>query len=80
MDLTLGLTPGPPVRFGAIQLTGLSTVKEDAVRRRLPWQPGELITAERLDAGRSALLESEPVQLGRLRPRRRRPMPRGGCR
>jgi translocation and assembly module TamA len=58
MDLTVMLEPGPQVRFGEIHIEGLSSVKEDAVRRRLPWQPGEVITSERLAAGRSALFDS----------------------
>ena len=39
MDLTLALRPGALVRFGAIRLSGLTDVKEDAVRRRLGWSP-----------------------------------------
>jgi translocation and assembly module TamA len=58
MDLTLVVHPGPLVRFGEISIEGLSAVQEIAVRRRLPWQPGEVITAEALAAGRSALLDS----------------------
>jgi translocation and assembly module TamA len=33
-------------------------VREDAARKRLPWRPGEEITAEALAAGRSALFDS----------------------
>jgi translocation and assembly module TamA len=58
MDLTLVLRPGPVVRFGEIDIEGLDSVEEDAVRRRLPWQPGEVVTAEALAAGRSALFDS----------------------
>jgi translocation and assembly module TamA len=58
MDLTLALRPGPLVRFGDIRIEGLETVEEDAVHRRLPWRPGEVITAERLAAGREALFDS----------------------
>ncbi|HSA82231.1 MAG TPA: autotransporter assembly complex family protein [Geminicoccaceae bacterium] len=58
MDLTLALRPGPLVRFGEIRVEGLETVEEDAVRRRVPWQPGEVITAEQLAAGREALFDS----------------------
>jgi translocation and assembly module TamA len=58
MDLTLRLNAGPPVRFGEIEVTGLEQVHPDFVERRLPWQPGELITAERLEAGRRALREA----------------------
>ncbi len=59
MDLTLALRPGALVRFGAIRLSGLTDVKEDAVRRRLGWQPGELITTAKIEDGRSALFQSE---------------------
>ncbi len=59
MDLTLVVQPGPVVRFGAIRIDGLETVNESAVRRRLPWQAGEVITPERIEAGHTALVESE---------------------
>ncbi len=58
MDLTLVLQPGPLVRFGEIEVAGLTSVEEAAVRRRLPWQPGAPITTDALSAGRSALFES----------------------
>ena len=58
MNLTLALRPGPLVRFGDIRVEGLDTVEEDAVRRRLPWRPGEVITAEQLAEGRQALFDS----------------------
>jgi translocation and assembly module TamA len=59
MDLTLRLNPGPLVRFGDIEVTGLEEVERDFVERRLPWQPGGLITTERLAEGQRALRESE---------------------
>ncbi len=59
LDLTLVLLPGPVVRFGTIDITGLTSVEEDAVRRRLPWQPGEVMTTKQLDEGRSALREAD---------------------
>jgi translocation and assembly module TamA len=58
MDLTLVLRPGPVVRFGEIRIEGLKTVEEDAVRRRLPWKPGEEITSQRVEDGRTALFDS----------------------
>ena len=58
MDLTLTLNAGPPVRFGEIEVSGLDQVQPDFVERRLPWRPGELITAERLEAGQRALREA----------------------
>jgi translocation and assembly module TamA len=58
MDLTLRLNAGPPVRFGGTEVSGLEQVQRDFVERRLPWQPGELITTERLEEGRRALRET----------------------
>ena len=59
MDLTLRVNAGPLVRFGDIEVTGLEEVERDFVERRLPWQPGELITSERLAEGQRALRETE---------------------
>jgi translocation and assembly module TamA len=59
MDLTLVVEPGPVVRFGEIRITGLKAVNESAVRRRLPWQAGEVITPDAIEAGRAALFDSE---------------------
>jgi translocation and assembly module TamA len=59
MDLTLVVEPGPVVRFGQVRIAGLKTVNESAVRRRLPWQAGEVITPKRVEAGRTALVDSQ---------------------
>jgi translocation and assembly module TamA len=59
MDLTLRLNAGPLVRFGDIEVTGLDEVERDFVERRLPWQPGELITSERLAEGQRLLRETD---------------------
>lgn len=59
MDLTLRVDAGGLVRFGDIEVTGLKEVERDFVERRLPWQPGELITTERLAEGQRALRDSE---------------------
>jgi translocation and assembly module TamA len=58
MDLTLRLDAGPLVRFGSIRVVGVDEVEEDFVEKRLPWQPGELITSERLAEGQRALRET----------------------
>ena len=58
MDLTLVIKPGPVVHFGDITIDGLVSVKEDAVRRRLPWEPDELMTSKALSEGRQALFDS----------------------
>ena len=58
MDLTLRLDTGPLVRFGTINVAGLSEVERDFVEKRLPWRPGELITSERLAEGQRALRET----------------------
>jgi translocation and assembly module TamA len=58
MDLTLRLSAGPLVRFGAIDIVGLTEVKRDFVERRLPWRRGELITSGHLAEGQRALRET----------------------
>jgi translocation and assembly module TamA len=58
MDLTLQLLAGPLVRFGKIDVVGLTEVDRDFVQRRLPWRQGDLITSERLTAGQRALRET----------------------
>jgi translocation and assembly module TamA len=58
MDLTLQLVAGPLVRFGAIDVVGLTEVDRDFVQRRLPWRQGDLITSERLTSGQRALRET----------------------
>jgi translocation and assembly module TamA len=59
MDLTLRVNAGPLVRFGDIEVTGLREVERGFVERRLPWQPGELITTERLAEGQRFLRETD---------------------
>jgi translocation and assembly module TamA len=59
MDLTLRLDAGPLVRFGDTEVTGLEAVERGFVERRLPWQPGELITSERLAEGQRALRDTD---------------------
>jgi translocation and assembly module TamA len=59
MDLTLRLVAGPLVRFGAIEVVGLTAVERDFVERRLPWRQGDLITSERLAEGQRALRETD---------------------
>jgi translocation and assembly module TamA len=59
MDLTLRVNAGPLVRFGDIEVTGLEEVEREFVERRLPWQPGELITSERLAEGQRLLRETD---------------------
>lgn len=67
MDLTLTLRPGPRARFGEIRIEGLENVEEDYARNRLPWEPGELITPERLEEGRQALIGTQLFSTARIR-------------
>lgn len=42
------ITPGPRARFGDTQITGLESVREAIVRRKIPWQHGDPYNAELL--------------------------------
>ena len=59
MDLTLHLVAGSLVRFGAINVVGLTEVEPGFVERRLPWRQGDLITSGSLAEGQRALRETE---------------------
>jgi translocation and assembly module TamA len=67
MDLTLRLNAGPRVRFGEIAVSGLTEVEPDFVEKRLGWQPGQLITSERLADGQRALRETDLFSTIRIR-------------
>ena len=69
MDLTLHLVAGSLVRFGAINVVGLTRGRPGFVERRLPWRQGELITVGELGrrtagvAGNRAVLH-DPNPIG----------------
>ncbi len=54
--VTLVLDPGPRASFGQTTFTGLKSVKESFLRRRLPWHPGQPFDANLLDEVRKKLV------------------------
>ncbi|MGH6945455.1 MAG: autotransporter assembly complex protein TamA [Geminicoccaceae bacterium] len=71
MDLTIRLKPGPLAHFGPVQVSGLQEVKEDFVRRLLPWRDDARVTPARLDEARQALLDTNLFSSVRTEPAER---------
>ena len=55
LDITFTVATGPRVDLGPIAITGLKTVNESFVRRRLTVHPGERFSPEKLAAARQDL-------------------------
>jgi translocation and assembly module TamA len=55
LDVTFTVVTGPRVDLGPISITGLKTVNESFVRRRLTIHPGERFSPEKLAAARQDL-------------------------
>ncbi len=58
MAVTYRIDPGPQMRFGRTRITGLDRLDPGYVERRLGWQAGETYDAAKVEASRSALLQS----------------------
>jgi translocation and assembly module TamA len=67
MDITFRLKPGPQGRFGNVRFSGIENIEESYVRNRLPWKPGQLITPERLEEARRALIDTQLFSTARIR-------------
>ena len=55
LDITFTVATGPRVDLGPIRITGLKTVNESFVRRRLTVHPGEQFSPQKLEAARQDL-------------------------
>jgi translocation and assembly module TamA len=67
MDITFRIRPGPEGRFGDVRFTGIQGIEEGYVRNRLPWKPGQLITPQRVDDARQALIDSQLFSTAQIR-------------
>lgn len=52
------VTAGPKADFGALTITGNDTVRDEAIRRLIPWREGECFHATKIDQARNRLLKS----------------------
>jgi translocation and assembly module TamA len=50
--------PGPEVEFGDTRVTGLETVSEDYVLRRLPWKTGDRFSADLMNEAQKRIVET----------------------
>ena len=55
LDVTFRVAAGPYANIGPITITGLKTVNEDYVRRRLLLQPGQRFSPTKIEAARADL-------------------------
>jgi translocation and assembly module TamA len=55
--VTLRAEPGPRVRYGELEVTGLEWLPESVVRNRVAWQPGEVYSPAKMEATQGRLYE-----------------------
>jgi translocation and assembly module TamA len=58
LAVTLTVDAGPEARFGPAELSGLTSVDSDYIRRRIPWQEGDRYDAEKLAELRRTLTDT----------------------
>ena len=68
LDVTFRVTEGPYADIGAIQITGLKTVNEDYVRRRLLLRSGQRYSPTQLQAAREDLAGIGVFSVVRIEP------------
>ncbi len=55
--VTLRAAPGPRVRYGDVEVTGLTRLPESAVRHRIAWRPGEVFSPDKMETTQGRLYE-----------------------
>jgi translocation and assembly module TamA len=55
--VTLSAQPGPRVRYGDVEVTGLDWLPESVVRNRVAWQRGEVFSPAKMEATQGRLYE-----------------------
>ncbi len=58
MRVTMDVDPGPPVAFGPLSITGLTTVEEGYVRLLVPWTEGEPFDRHKVEVFRRRLVRT----------------------
>ncbi|QJE73769.1 outer membrane protein assembly factor [Aerophototrophica crusticola] len=67
MDVTFQVDPGLPIKYGDLSIQGLEDVEAKAVRRRIPWKPGDPYRPLQLEEAREDLAELGVFSSVRLR-------------
>ena len=62
LDVTFKVTTGPRLDIGPITITGLKTVNESFIRKRLLIQPGELYQPSKIEAARRDIASLEIIR------------------
>lgn len=58
MSVSIAVVPGERARFGAVAITGETSVDADYIESFIPWQEGEFYDRRKLDAARQQLLDT----------------------
>ncbi|MCK8602255.1 autotransporter assembly complex protein TamA [Desulfoferrobacter suflitae] len=66
VDVTFDVDPGPPARFGATQFSGLQSVNEEVLSRKLPWNKGDKFNASLLPKLRNNLTDTKLFSIVRI--------------
>ena len=68
MEVTLSVSPGPPAVFGDITFDGRTDVRDNFLRKRLPFQSGDPYDPELVERGRRRLVETNLFSTVRVMP------------
>jgi translocation and assembly module TamA len=68
MEITLRIEPGPPAVFGEITFDGRTDVRDNFLRKRLPFQSGDPYDPELVERGRRRLIETNLFATVRVMP------------
>ncbi|HEX7088541.1 MAG TPA: POTRA domain-containing protein [Longimicrobiales bacterium] len=67
-DVTFQVTPGPPAVFGPVTVRAERPIREEDVRARLAYRPGERFRLSRLEETREALLDLPAIRTATVEP------------
>ncbi|MGH6940186.1 autotransporter assembly complex protein TamA [Hypericibacter sp.] len=68
MHVTYKLDAGPPAAFGVTTTTGLETIDQAYVNRRIKWAEGDLYDSRKVEATQKALVDSNLFSTVRVTP------------
>ncbi|HNR14137.1 MAG TPA: BamA/TamA family outer membrane protein [Thermodesulfobacteriota bacterium] len=59
VSVVFTVNPGPPARFGSVEITGLASVQEGYVRRKIAWKADTPFDILRVEETRDALIRTD---------------------
>ncbi|MDA3875362.1 MAG: hypothetical protein PF795_15555, partial [Kiritimatiellae bacterium] len=68
VDVTIEVRPGPVLRFGDTTISGLKSVDESFVRRKIPWEQGDVFDGRELTRAHRRFTSADLFGTIRVRP------------